>query len=110
MEDAPEALEEAEEADAKAKPADAKCDAALEKMREACAGPAKDAKDASIFDWKKCADASKAIGAACAKPGPKPDEPFNFLACVAQAKMTENECAYDVKGTSPRRISLTRTS
>ena len=43
------------------------------------AGPAKDAKDASIFDWKKCADASKAIGAARAKPGPKPDEPFNFL-------------------------------
>ena len=91
-EDAPEALEAAE-----AKPADAACDAALEKMREACAGPAKDAKDASPYDWKKCADASKALGPACAKPGPKPDKPFNFLACVAQAKMTESECAYDVQ-------------
>ena len=98
-EDAPEALEaaEAEGAEAKAKPADAACDAALEKMRDACAGPAKDAKDASPYDWKKCADASKAIGAACAKPGPKPEQPFNFLACVAQAKMTESECSYDVQ-------------
>ena len=95
----PEALEaaDAEGAEAKAKPADAACDAALEKMRDACAGPAKDAKDASPYDWKKCADASKAIGAACAKPGPKPEQPFNFLACVAQAKMTESECAYDVQ-------------
>merc|ERR1719482_1140115 len=79
--------------EASAKPEDAKCDAALEKMRDACAAPAKDAKDASPYDWKKCADASKALAAACAKPGPKPDSPFNFLACVAQAKLTESECA-----------------
>merc|ERR1719271_2119122 len=59
--------------EASAKPEDAKCDAALEKMRDACAAPAKDAKDASPYDWKKCADASKALAAACAKPGPKPD-------------------------------------
>ena len=83
--------------EASAKPEDAKCDAALEKMRDACAAPAKDAKDASPYDWKKCADASKALAAACAKPGPKPDSPFNFLACVAQAKLTESECAYDVQ-------------
>ena len=93
--------EPAEEPDtnleASAKPEDAKCDAALEKMRDACAAPAKDAKDASPYDWKKCADASKALAAACAKPGPKPDSPFNFLACVAQAKLTESECAYDVQ-------------
>ena len=66
-------------------------------MRDACAAPAKDAKDASPYYWKKCADASKALAAACAKPGPKPYSPFNFLACVAQAKLTESECAYDVQ-------------
>merc|ERR1719163_1938762 len=70
------------------------CDAAIAEMHDACAASDD---ETAVYDWKKCAKASKAIGAACAKPGPKPDEPFNFLACVAQAKMTESECAYDVK-------------
>ena len=30
-------------------------------------------------------------------PARSPTQPFNFLACVAQAKMTESECAYDVQ-------------
>ena len=49
---------------------------------------------------------SKALAAACAKPGPKPDSPFNFLACVAQAKLTESPTPVTTSTASTTRARL----